>query len=158
MGTAWILGCLVFGSIVTNHSKECQISRQYLCQASLAIVGISIFSITSVTGYNGYVSFALVYGFFQGGHCYSLKMYVYYKVRARNFARTWSFTQFCMGLPSLIGIPLTGIFCFKKVVFLIKIALLCPSRLRLLCFQQSKQRVLLQCRVHPCWQPGLIAD
>ena len=113
MGTAWILGCLVFGSIVTNHSKECQISRQYLCQASLAIVGISIFSITSVTGYNGYVSFALVYGFFQGGHCYSLKMYVYYKVRARNFARTWSFTQFCMGLPSLIGIPLTGIFCFK---------------------------------------------
>ncbi len=108
LGLAWMLGCTIFGSIVTNHSRECQISRQYLCQASLIITGVSIFTLTSVTGYNGYVTFVLVYGFFLGGHHYSLKMYVYYKVRARNFARTWSFVQFSMSLPMFIGIPTIG--------------------------------------------------
>ena len=109
MGGSWILGCVVFGSIVTNRSKECQISRQKLCQVSLAIAGVAILSFTSVTGYNGYVTFALVYGFFAGSHAYVLKMYVYHKVRARNFARTWSFVQLAMSIPSLVGIPATGL-------------------------------------------------
>ena len=110
MGASWVFGCIVLGSVITNHSRECQISRQKLCQASLAIAGLAILSFTSVRGYNGYVTFALVYGFFYGGHSYALKMYIYYKVRARNFARTWSFAQFVMGLPTLVGIPATGLF------------------------------------------------
>ena len=34
LGMAWALGCCLFGAIVATHSKECKISRQYLCQVT----------------------------------------------------------------------------------------------------------------------------
>ena len=52
--------------------------------------------------------FAWFYGTFLGGYNYCLKMYIYEKVRARNFARAWSFAQFAMAVPNLIGIPCSG--------------------------------------------------
>lgn len=33
-------------------------------------------------------------GIFLGGYHYSLKMFTFEKVRARNFARAWGFVQF----------------------------------------------------------------
>lgn len=33
-------------------------------------------------------------GIFVGGYHYSLKMFTFEKVRARNFARAWGFVQF----------------------------------------------------------------
>jgi predicted MFS family arabinose efflux permease len=94
--------------MVLIQSKECSISRQYLCQASLLITGISTLAFTAVEGYSGYVIFIWVYGLFYGGFNYCLKMYVYEKVRARNFARAWGFVQFSMAIPNFIGIPLSG--------------------------------------------------
>lgn len=35
-----------------------------------------------------------VTGIFLGGYHYSLKMFTFEKVRARNFARAWGFVQF----------------------------------------------------------------
>ena len=35
-------------------------------------------------------------------------MYIYEKVRARNFARAWGFAQFSMSIPNAIGIPALG--------------------------------------------------
>ena len=60
-------------------------------------------------GYYGYVTFVWVYGIFIGGYNYTLKMFVYQKVRARNFARAWSFTQMAMGLALVIGLPLSSV-------------------------------------------------
>ena len=108
LGSAWALGCCIFGAIVVNHSKECQISKQYLCQASLMMTGLAIMAFTAVEGYNGYVMFVWIYGIFLGGYNYTLKLYVYEKVRARNFARAWSFAQFAMSIPSFFGIPIAG--------------------------------------------------
>lgn len=62
----------------------------------------------SPTGYHGYVLFAWLYGIFCGGFHYSLKMYTYEKVRARNFARTWGFVQCSQAIPTAIGVPITG--------------------------------------------------
>merc|ERR1711981_482572 len=78
LGIAWVLGCILFGCIVVNNSTECRISKQYLCQAALFMAGVSILAFTAVEGYNG---------IFNGGYHYALKMYIYEKVRARNFAR-----------------------------------------------------------------------
>ena len=77
-------------------------------KASILICGISILAFTSVQGYNGYVIFVWVYGVFCGGYHYSLKMYVYEKVRARNFARAWGFIQCSQAIPNGLGIPITG--------------------------------------------------
>ena len=46
--SAWTLGCCFFGCLVLQRSIECRIGRQYLCQASLVICGVSIIALTSV--------------------------------------------------------------------------------------------------------------
>ena len=107
LGIAWALGTSAFGLVMVGQSAECRIARQYLTQASLILSGLSIFSLTAVRGsYSGYVMFAWIYGVFNGGYAYTLKMYIYEKVRARNFARAWSFAQMAMGSGLVFGLPL----------------------------------------------------
>ena len=52
-------------------------------------------------------------------------MYIYEKVRARNFARAWGFAQFSMSIPNAIGIPALGkylhrylFFSHKRIIYL----------------------------------------
>lgn len=52
--------------------------------------------------------FAWLYGLFRGGFAYSLKMYIYEKVRAKNFARAWSLAQGVMGAACILGMPVTS--------------------------------------------------
>ena len=109
LGIAWTLGTAAFGLVMVGQSAECRIARQYLTQASLVLSGLSIFSLTAVRGsYSGYVMFAWIYGVFNGGYAYTLKMYIYEKVRARNFARAWSFAQMAMGCGVVLGLPLAS--------------------------------------------------
>ena len=107
LGLAWALGCCIFGCLVLQRSGECRVGRQYLCQVSLLVCGLSLLSLTTVEGFNGYVTFTWVYGLFLGGYNYSLKMYVYQKVRARNFPRAWGYIQAVQALPLLVGPPLS---------------------------------------------------
>ena len=70
-------------------------------------------ALSAVHGYNGYVIFVWIYGIFYGGYSYCLKMYIYEKVRARNFARAWGFAQFSMAIPNAIGVPVVGYLTHK---------------------------------------------
>ena len=110
LGLAWVVGCVVFGLIIVNNSSsmDCKVSRQYLCQTAMLLMGLTVLTFTAVDGYKGYVVFVWCFGIFCGGYCYSLKMYIYEKVRARNFGRTWGFAQLAMGFPTLVGVPVTG--------------------------------------------------
>ncbi|GLG96186.1 Uncharacterized protein GBIM_03016 [Gryllus bimaculatus] len=109
LGLAWALGCAAFGLVVVQNSVECRIARQYLCQAAVFMCGLSILALTAVRGsYPGYVLFAWIYGIFCGGYHYSLKMYTYERVRARNFARTWGFVQCSQAIPVALGVPISG--------------------------------------------------
>ena len=65
-------------------------------------------ALSAVHGYSGYVIFVWIYGIFYGGYSYCLKMYIYEKVRARNFARAWGFAQFSMAISNFFGVPLAG--------------------------------------------------
>lgn len=49
------------------------------------------------------MSMILIAGFFCGGYHYTLKMFLFEKVRARNFARAWGFVQFFQAVPIAIG-------------------------------------------------------
>ncbi|XP_031827307.2 uncharacterized protein LOC116424707 isoform X2 [Nomia melanderi] len=109
LGLAWTLGCVAFGLLVVHRSVECRIARQYLTQAAVFVCGVCILALTAVQGnYHGYVMFAWIYGIFCGGYHYSLKMYTYERVRARNFARTWGFVQCSQAIPIAIGVPISG--------------------------------------------------
>ncbi|CAH0553346.1 unnamed protein product [Brassicogethes aeneus] len=109
LGMAWTVGCVVFSTLVLHNSTECRIARQYLCQTAVFMCGLSILAFTAVSGnYHAYVMFAWIYGIFCGGYHYSLKMYTYERVRARNFARTWGFVQCSQAIPIVIGVPFSG--------------------------------------------------
>ena len=49
-----------------------------------------------------------MYGLFLAGYQYSLKMFVFQKVRARNFPSAWGFVQVSQALSVLVGVPVTG--------------------------------------------------
>ncbi|CAL8110048.1 unnamed protein product [Orchesella dallaii] len=108
LGAAWVIGCCLFGLIVVQKNQECRVSKQYLCQVASVICGISIMALIATNGHNGLVVFVWVYGFSFGGYSYSLKVYTYERVRARHFARAWSFVQWSQAVPVLVSIPLTG--------------------------------------------------
>ncbi|XP_065169406.1 monocarboxylate transporter 12-like isoform X2 [Atheta coriaria] len=109
LGLAWTVGCVVFSTLVLHNSTECRIARQYLTQTAVFMCGLSILAFTVVSGnYHAYVMFAWIYGIFCGGYHYSLKMYTYERVRARNFARTWGFVQCSQAIPIVIGVPFSG--------------------------------------------------
>ena len=63
----------------------------------MLVSGISVLVFASLKGDKGFVPFVWVFGVFSGGYHYSLKMYVFEKVRARNFARAWGFLQASQG-------------------------------------------------------------
>lgn len=108
LGFAMMLGSIVFGLIVVRNSSECRIARHYLCHASGMMLSVALLALTAVYEYHGYIFFVWIYGMFWSGYNYSLKMFIYQKVRARNFARTWSFVQWFQAIPTVIGIPTTG--------------------------------------------------
>ena len=118
VGLGMIMGCLVFGFLVVHNSSECFISRQYLCQASCIVMSLMVFAFAlGIQDYSGYVMFCSMYGFFYGGYSYSLKMFVFEKVRARNFNRAWGFLQFCQSLPAFFGIPITSEYLYHVSSF-----------------------------------------
>lgn len=47
-------------------------------------------------------------GIFCGGYHYSLKMYIYERVRGRNFSKAWGFIQWSQAIPIIIGVSLAG--------------------------------------------------
>lgn len=112
LGCAWIVGCSIFGLLVVKNSVECRIARQYLCQTAMFMCGLAMLALTTIDGnYQAYLLFVWIYGkwlvyqfswlnypeylgIFVGGYHYSLKMFTFEKVRARNFARAWGFVQF----------------------------------------------------------------
>ncbi|XP_014292122.1 monocarboxylate transporter 2 [Halyomorpha halys] len=109
LGLGWVLGCLGFGCLVINNSAECRIARQYLAQVAIFICGLAILALTTLShSKQGYVFFTWIYGIFCGGYHYTLKVYTYERVRARNFARTWGFVQFSQSIPIALGVPITG--------------------------------------------------
>ncbi|XP_054922460.1 monocarboxylate transporter 10-like isoform X2 [Dermacentor andersoni] len=109
LGIASAIGSAAFGLIVIKNSVQCLIARQYLCQAAAFMISASLLAFTALHQYHGYLLFVWIYGVFLGGYQYSLKMYTLEKVRARNFAKTWSFVQWCQSVPVLVGVPLAGL-------------------------------------------------
>ncbi|KAG5889109.1 hypothetical protein JTB14_003912 [Gonioctena quinquepunctata] len=108
LGFASALGCVGFGLVIIKPSTQCLISRQYLCQAAMVGIGISLLALTAVQGYHGYVLFVWLYGICLGGFTYSLKMFTLERIKGRHFTKAWSFIQGAKSLPVLIGIPITG--------------------------------------------------
>ncbi|CAB4069082.1 unnamed protein product [Lepeophtheirus salmonis] len=48
--------CRLCGIFIVMSTKECRVPRQYLCQGSLFLTGLSMFSLLAIEGYLGYVA------------------------------------------------------------------------------------------------------
>jgi len=118
MGLGMVLGTSAIGLIIVKNSVECMIARQYLCQASCFMLSATLLAFTALDDYSGYFLFVWIYGFFYGGYQYSLKMFIYEKVRARNFNRAWGYVQCCQSIPIMVGVPISGIFCHIFQIFM----------------------------------------
>ncbi|KAF8791174.1 monocarboxylate transporter 10-like [Argiope bruennichi] len=106
LGLACAAGSAIFGFIVIQNSAQCMIAKQYLCQSALFVLSVWLLVYPTLSGYYGYVLFAVVYGIFYGGYIYTLRLCVFDKVRARNFSRAWSFLLWTQAIPNVIGLPM----------------------------------------------------
>ena len=70
--------------------------------------GISMLALVSVEGYHGYLMFVWMYGFFIGGFEVALKVYVYERLKIKQFSRGFAYIQSIKALPYLIGFPITA--------------------------------------------------
>lgn len=50
LGLGWVIGCCAFGFVVLQKNTECRVGRQYLCQASMFLCGVSTLAFTAVEG------------------------------------------------------------------------------------------------------------
>ncbi|KAI1286975.1 Monocarboxylate transporter 14 [Halotydeus destructor] len=107
LGLAIVTGTLAAGLVVVKNSSQCMISRQYLCQASSFVVALSLVAFTALRDYNGLLVCVWIYGFFYGVFLYSLKMFLYEKVRAHNFNRAWGLLNCSQSLTIIIGVFVT---------------------------------------------------
>lgn len=94
LGVAWVAGCAVFGFLVVRNSVECRIARQYLCQMSGFMCGLSMLALAGVgNNFEGYVMFVWIYGEFYCSEQYIL-MFMIFCLIVRNFLRRISlFTE-----------------------------------------------------------------
>ena len=101
MGLGWVVGVVVCGlamlsSLLPRHS------RQYLCQTAGLTSGLALLSLTSTPHW------VWLAGISTGAYNFALKMFVFQKVRARNFARAWSLLQMSQSVSVLAGVSLSA--------------------------------------------------
>ena len=101
MGLAWVGGVFMTG-IMTVSSLLPRHSRQYLCIGSGLCSGLTLMLHHHVG------QWPWIAGIFIGSYHYSLKMFVFKKVRARNFARAWSLVQASQSLSVLCGVTIAS--------------------------------------------------
>lgn len=95
---------------VCSHSPRYRpITRDTLSSCGL-MVSTSFRSILFVAAANifrlYFYPIFVTQGFFCGGYHYSLRVYLFERVRARNFSQAWSFFQCSQSIPIVVGISL----------------------------------------------------
>ena len=102
MGLAWVGGVLVSG-LLTLSSLLPRHYRQYLCISSGLCSGLSLILHQQLPDQWPWLA-----AMFIGAYHYTLKMFVFKKVRARNFARAWSLVQASQSVSVLCGVTLSS--------------------------------------------------
>ena len=102
MGLGWVVGVVVTGLAMVWPGLLPRHSRQYLCQTAGLTSGLAILCLTAT---HHWVWLA---GISSGAYNFALKMFVFQKVRARNFARAWSLLQMSQSVSLLAGVSLSA--------------------------------------------------
>ena len=106
MGIAWVGGVVISG-LITVSSLLPRHSRQYMCVTAGLGSGLSL--MCHQYSDHWYWMCALA----TGSYHYNLKMFVFQKVRARNFARAWSLVQMSQSVSVLCGVSLASCLSFQ---------------------------------------------
>ena len=88
LASAWCVGCCLAGILVTRR-----LARQSIAQASCLACGLSILGLALAPNYTAHLALLSLYSCTAAAYCYSTKMFLYQKVRARNFGLAWGWVQ-----------------------------------------------------------------
>ena len=102
MGLAWA-GGVALACVLTLSSALPRHSRQYLTALSGLGMGVSLLCHAHTAHWTWLTSLTA------GAYHYSLKLFVFQKVRARNFARAWALVHAAQGASVLAGVSLASV-------------------------------------------------
>lgn len=104
-GLAMGCGAVLSGLLIARPSAECRVSRKYVSQTSLAAMSAATFTSLTLDGHcsNVHVALTVIYSAFFGALMYASKMLNFERVRARFFARAWSFVTWSQAIPVVLG-------------------------------------------------------
>jgi len=102
LASAWCVGCCLAGILVTRR-----LARQSIAQASCLACGLSILGLALAPNYTAHLALLSLYSCTAAAYCYSTKMFLYQKVRARNFGLAWGWVQCAQAVPTLLSLPVS---------------------------------------------------
>ena len=120
MGLGWVVGVVVAGllslsSLLPRHGS------QHLCQTAGLTAGLALLCLSSTPHW------VWMSGISSGAYSYALKVFVFKKVRARNFARAWSLLQLSQSVSVLAGVSLSAYLSPAKAPVLAASAIIAGS-------------------------------
>ena len=103
IGLAWVGGVTLACLITLSSALPLRHSRQHLTALSGLGMGVSLLCHAHTPHWTW------LWGLTAGAYHYSLKLFVFQKVRARNFARAWSLVHAAQSVSVLIGVSVASL-------------------------------------------------
>jgi hypothetical protein len=108
LGLSWAGGTLLTGLLFTKQSRDFQLAKVYLWQNVLLFGAIVTLcgQVGEAASSGPHFFQAWLYGAFLGAYGFTLKSYLFERVRSKDFSQALSLLYACQALPAGLSIPL----------------------------------------------------
>ncbi|XP_039950949.1 uncharacterized protein LOC120768357 [Bactrocera tryoni] len=110
LGVSTTIGVFIAGTILrkTFRIGSFLITSQIVSQVFIALIAISILSLSFVVSFRWFCILGWMYGIGFGGFRYAFKILTLDRVKVKQFSKAWGLIKGAESLPVLISIPLTS--------------------------------------------------
>ncbi|XP_036328523.1 uncharacterized protein LOC118740892 [Rhagoletis pomonella] len=110
LGVSTTMGVFIAGTILrkTFRIGTFMITSQIVSQVFIALIAISILSLSFVVSFRWFCILGWMYGIGFGGFRYAFKILALDRIKVKQFSKAWSLLKGAESIPVLISIPLTS--------------------------------------------------
>ncbi|XP_012159721.1 uncharacterized protein LOC101455298 [Ceratitis capitata] len=110
LGVSSTIGVFIAGTILRNTFSigNFLITSQIVSQVFIALIAISILSLSFVVSFRWFCILGWMYGIGFGGFRYAFKILALDRVKVKQFSKAWGLLKGAESIPVLISIPLTS--------------------------------------------------